>query len=287
MRHVDITAEFEQHRQHLFGVAYRMLGSVSEAEDVLQNAWLRWQSAETDGLANARGFLTTVVTRLCLDELSSAHARRVTYVGPWLPEPLISAEDDPLVAVERAESLSTAFLVLLESLSPLERAAFVLHAVFAYPYDEIAAMLDRTPAACRQLVSRAQRHVDARPRRFPTRGDEGRELVQRFAFACATGDLEAVLAVLSEDVVVLSDGGGAVHAARRPLVGAEAARFLLRVASMRTPTVTVAPVFVNGGWGIAVRDGESLRSVASFVMSDGRICAVHQVLNPAKLTHVG
>src|SRR3954469_1184349 len=163
----------------LFGIAYRMLGSVSDAEDVVQDAYLRWQAADTSEVRNAEAFLTTVVVRLSLDELRSARARRAQYVGPWLPEPLLVDDRDPAEAAELADSLSMAFLVVLETLSPAERAAFLLREVFGYDYDEIAAMLDKQPAACRQLVSRANRHVGERRQRYDADRRRGHELARR------------------------------------------------------------------------------------------------------------
>src|SRR3954469_24110776 len=183
----------------LFGIAYRMLGSVSDAEDVVQDAYLRWQAADTTDVRDAEAFLTTVVVRLSLDELRSSRARREQYVGPWLPEPLLVDDRDPAEAAELADSLSMAFLVVLEALAPAERAAFLLREVFGYDYDEIAAMLDKQPAACRQLVSRAKRSVDERRQRFDTDRRRGRELAQLFLDACITGDLEKMMGLLSED----------------------------------------------------------------------------------------
>jgi len=286
MARMNTLAHFEEQRPHLFAVAYRMLGSVTEAEDVLQDAWLRWDSSDATAIANPAGWLTTVVTRLCLDHFGSARVRRERYVGPWLPEPLVSVVD-PADAAERSESLSMALLVVLESLSPLERAAFVLHEVFDYSYDDLAAMLERSPAACRQLVSRAHRHIDERPRRFPATGEAGRALVERFAIACATGDLDGLLAVLADDVTVVSDGGGVVHAARRAINGpAEVSRFLLRIAGKRPAGATAEAAIVNGGCGMVLRIDGRPWIVLAFDVSGDRIGTVSQVLNPAKLSHI-
>jgi RNA polymerase sigma factor (sigma-70 family) len=199
---VDVgdAGEFMALRPKLFGVAYRMLGSVSDAEDVVQEAYLRWQQVERADVDSPEAFLTTVVVRLSLDELRSARARRERYVGPWLPEPLVVDDNDPAVATELADSLSMAFLVLLEALSPLERAAFLLREVFGYGYDELAAMLDKDAAACRQLVSRARRHVEARRQRYDADRRTSAELARRFVAACLTGDLEPVVGLLTEDV---------------------------------------------------------------------------------------
>jgi RNA polymerase sigma-70 factor (ECF subfamily) len=174
---------FLEVKPKLFGIAYRMLGSVSDAEDIIQEAYLRWQSADTADVRSAEAFLTTIVVRLSLDELRSARARRESYVGPWLPEPLLVDERDPADAAELADSLSMAFLVVLETLSPAERAAFLLHEVFGYEYDEIASMLDKQPTACRQLVSRAKRHVGERRQRYDADHRRGLQLAQQFQLA--------------------------------------------------------------------------------------------------------
>jgi RNA polymerase sigma-70 factor (ECF subfamily) len=213
----------------LFSIAYRMLGSVTEAEDVLQDAYLRWHQVPQAEVESARSFLAAVVTRLCIDRLRSARARRETYVGPWLPEPLLTeAAPDVAEEAELADSISMAFLVLLESLTPLERAALLLREVFGFGYDEIARILDRSEEACRQLVSRGRKRLgDPRPR-FEADPRRRRELTEQFRAAVGSGDLAGLLELLAEDAVAWSDAGGRVAAARRPIVGAQqVARFLL------------------------------------------------------------
>jgi len=285
----DARAEaFEPHRAYLFGVAYRLLGEVAAAEDAVQEAFLRLERAPGD-LREPRAWLTTVVTRLCLDELRSARARREVYVGPWLPEPIVSAVSgdtgDPAQRAEDVESLSMAMMVVLESLSPMERAVFVLREVFGYDYAELAAMLDKTEAAVRQLAHRAREHVQARRPRFDHDDERRREAVERFLVATLTGDIEGLMATLSEDAVLLSDGGGVVQAARKPILGPDRiARFFLGLAAKyMTPAHRAEIATVNGSVGLLLWDGERLDSVIGFDVLDGLVVRVHAVRNPAKL----
>lgn len=282
---------FEPHRDHLFGVAYRLLGEVGSAEDAVQEAFLRLQRAPRD-LEEPRAWLTTVVTRICLDELRSARARREVYVGPWLPEPLVSPVrepgPDPAERVEHLESLSMAMMVVLESLSPLERAVFVLREVFGYDYAELAAMLDRGEAAVRQLAHRAREHVQARRPRFEHDQDRQRQAVERFLAATVTGDVTALMATLSEDAVLLSDGGGLTQAARRPVVGPDRiARFFTALAARYlTPAHRTEVVTVNGAPGLLLWEHGRLDTVIAFDVWDGTVVRVHAVRNPAKLAAV-
>jgi RNA polymerase sigma-70 factor (ECF subfamily) len=276
---------FQEHQQRLFSLAYRMLSSVSDAQDVLQEAYLRLERQGPDSLDSPGAWLTTVVSRLCLDRLRSARARRETYVGPWLPEPLV-AEPDPADRVTLAESVSMAFLIMLESLSPAERVAFLLHDVFGYSHGEVAAMLGRNEAACRQLVSRARRHVRERRPRFEADPDKRDRVAEAFLAACAGADLDTLLQVLDPDVVLRADGGGGVKAARRPISGADrVSRFLLGVfRSERDATVQRA--YVNGTRGFIVqRDGHRIAIVALDVAA-GRVTGVNLIVNPAKLRNV-
>lgn len=279
---------FEPHRSYLFGIAYRLLGEVAAAEDAVQEAFLRMRHAPED-LREPRAWLTTVVTRLCLDELRSARARREVYVGPWLPEPLVSSVEsdaaDPARRAEDVESLSMAMMVVLESLSPLERAVFVLREVFGYDYAELAAMLDKTEAAVRQLAHRAREHVQARRPRFDHDEQRRREAVERFLVATVTGDVEALMATLSEDAVLLSDGGGVVQAARKPILGADRiARFFLALVERYSgPGQRAEIADVNGSVGLLLYDGERLHTVIGFDVLDGLVVRVHAVRNPAKL----
>jgi RNA polymerase sigma-70 factor (ECF subfamily) len=272
-------AAFEEWRSLLFGIAYRMLGSAADAEDVVQDASIRWLRRRDEEVQSVRAYLVTIVTRLCLDQLDSARSKRVTYAGPWLPEPVVV---DETAAAEQADSLSLAFLVLLEELTPLERAAYLLHDVFGYTFDEVAGSLGRSAPACRQLGARARKHVEERRQRFDADLRHGRELTDRFLVACATGDLSGLLSMLSDDVVVWTDGGGKVRAAMRPVVGPHrSSRFLVNVAKKvrGVPQSTVlngqpATVFVDGGVVVAALVLDIL---------DGSIVGVRAVTNPDKL----
>ena len=216
----DRTAIYEHYRSHLFGVAYRMLGTVSDAEDIVQEAFLRWQDAPDD-IDSPKAYLTTIVSRLALDTLRAARTTRETYIGPWLPEPLLTEpEADAAAMVDLNESLSLAFLTLLERLNPVERAAFLLHDVFGYGFEEIATIVERSPAACRKAAQRARERIrDDRPRFEPTPSEQDR-LTNQFIAACITGDVPGLVAILTEDVTVWGDGGGVVAAARQPMSGA-------------------------------------------------------------------
>lgn len=273
---------FEEWRSLLFGIAYRMLGSATDAEDVVQEACIRWLRRGEQHVESVRAYLVTIVTRLSLDQLDSARAKRETYAGPWLPEPV--AEDD-VAAIEQADSLSLAFLVLLEELTPLERATYLLHDVFGYSFDEVAGSLGSTPAACRQLGARARRHVEERRRRFDADLQHGRELTDRFLRACATGDLSGLLDMLSDDVVVWTDGGGKVRAALRPVVGPHrASRFLLNVAKK----VGGLPraVVLNGQPATVFVEHGTVQSAVVLDVLDGRIATVRVVNNPDKLARL-
>jgi RNA polymerase sigma-70 factor (TIGR02957 family) len=277
---------FDRHRRLLFGVAYQMLGSVADAEDAVQDAWLRWSAADRDDVADPKAYLVQVTSRLALDRLRAARTRRETYVGPWLPEPLLTQPAGPEDAAELGEQVSLALLVVLETLSPLERAVFVLRDVFGMPVAEVAAVLDRSEAAVRQLAHRAREHVEARRPRFDADRRAQREVTERFLAACAGGDIDALIAVLAPDVVVVTDGGGQVTAARRPVHGAaNAARFLIGVVAqgLAIPGLRTEIADVNGMPGIvAWADGEPLIAV-SLVVADGRIEQVLTVRNPDKL----
>jgi RNA polymerase sigma-70 factor (ECF subfamily) len=249
---------FEAQRPRLFGIAYRMLGSAAEAEDMVQNAWLRWQGADRDAVAEPAAFLTTVVTRLCLNELDSARVRRESYVGPWLPEP-VSTAHDPLIGAERAEALSLAVLLLLERLSPAERAAYVLHEAFDYPYQRIAEVLEVSEVNARQLGARARAHL-ARERGAEVGAAEHSRLLAAFVAAAQSGDLEALESVLADDVVSLSDGGGVVSAARNPVRGrARVAQLVRGVLAKFGQGVDVAQVEANGDAAmLGTRDGHPI-----------------------------
>ncbi|RBY91675.1 RNA polymerase subunit sigma-24 [Blastococcus sp. TBT05-19] len=292
-------APFDRHRGLLFSVAYQMLGSVADAEDVVQDTWLRWSAADRDEVADARSYLVRIATNLALDRLGSARARRESYVGPWLPEPLLTGSDPVAAApppagpdetAELGEQVSLAVLVVLETLSPAERAVFVLREVFGMPVAEVAQALGRSEAAVRQMGHRAREHVQARRPRFDTDRRAQQEVTERFFAACAGGDVDALLAVLSPDVVLVSDGGGKVTAALRPITGADkVARFAVGVAAqgMELAGLRIEVAEVNGGPGIvAWTDGDPLLAM-SLVVVDGRIEQVLLVRNPEKLAGIG
>ncbi|HMM92884.1 RNA polymerase sigma factor SigJ [Bradyrhizobium sp.] len=275
------------HRGRLLGLAYRMLGSRSDAEDVVQDAYIRFAGAQD--VHNPEAFLVTVVTRLCLDRLKSAKAQREVYVGPWLPEPVFDAEGlSPDAATELADDLSFALLLALDRLSPLERAAFLLHDVFDTPFPEIAAMLDRTEASCRQLASRARRAVrDDRPAPAQTPDNHAR-LLQAFGEAVASGDVARLAALLREDAVALTDGGGRKTAARHPIIGPEKiARFFIGIAAKNAGhDIRIEPAMINGAVGaLLYLDGE-LDHTMSMAISGEKIAAIYIVRNPDKLRHL-
>jgi RNA polymerase sigma-70 factor (ECF subfamily) len=283
---------FEAHRPLLFAIAYRMLGSAMEAEDVVQDAYLRYQATPPETIRSDKAFLSTVVTRLCLDQIKSARSRRESYIGPWLPEPLLTdalaAAPAPADRVTQEESISMAFLVLLESLTPLERAIFLLHEVFEYGYDEVAAMVGRAEPACRQLYRRARQHVLARRPRFPAAPAEQQRLTESFLRACGGGDLDELMDLLAEDVTMWSDGGGKVRAARRPIYGRDAvARFILGILRKAPPGLRVQPAQVNGGVGIlSFVDGQPFGALT--LETDGQLIhGLRLVVNPDKLTRLG
>ncbi|TQN41420.1 RNA polymerase sigma-70 factor (ECF subfamily) [Blastococcus colisei] len=289
-------APFDRHRRLLFSVAYQMLGSVSDAEDVVQDAWLRWSAADRSEVADERAYLVQTATRLALDRMTSARSRRESYVGPWLPEPLLtgaglvasgSAPVDPTEAAEVGEQVSLALLVVLETLSPTERAVFVLREVFGMSMAEVAGTLGRTEVAVRQMAHRAREHVRARRPRFDTDRQSQREVTERFFAACASGDLAALLAVLAPDVVLVSDGGGKAKAALRPILGAEkVARFVAATATQgfSLPGLRVEVAEVNGAPGIVAWAGEEPLLAMSLVVADGVVEQVLIVRNPDKLS---
>jgi RNA polymerase sigma-70 factor (ECF subfamily) len=284
----------ESLRPLLFAIAYRMLSSVSDAEDVVQEAFLRYERARAAGdeIASPKAYLSAVVTRLSIDHLRSARVRRERYVGQWLPEPLLTdeASEDPAAHAEQADSLSMAFLLLLERLTPLERAVFLLHDVFAYGYDEIAAIVDKTQDNCRQLATRARRHMEAEKPRFEASRPERDELAARFFAATSEGDLEGLVELLAADVEVYGDGGGKAPQWGRPIVGADrvARLFVTLGRQMAELGARVERHEVNGQAGAVLLDPEGqVINVFSLEIADGAIQTVRSVINPDKLHHVG
>ncbi|MDH2393421.1 RNA polymerase sigma factor SigJ [Streptomyces sp. HNM0663] len=290
-------AVFEEQRSRLWGIAYRITGSVADAEDAVQEAWLRWQALPDGEAADPRAYLTTVVSRICYDQLGSARARREAYVGPWLPEPVVAdaagpaapAPPDPAERVTLDESVGIALLTVLERLTPAERTAFILHDVFAVSFPEIAEVVGRTPESVRQLASRARRRVRAEAPRRSVDRTEHRRAVDTFLAAVMGGDLEGLLEVLDPEVVWRSDGGGKITAARRPVLGGDkVARYahgLMRGFDPGTMRVVVREV--NGAPGLVFTDVASgQRAVFGFTVHRGRITEIDAVVNPDKLRHL-
>ncbi|MFL6973075.1 MAG: sigma-70 family RNA polymerase sigma factor [Xanthobacteraceae bacterium] len=287
----EAAATFEPHRRRLTGLAYRMLGSLSEAEDIVQDAYLRWHAAERGRVDNPRAYLSRTVARLCLDHLKSARARRETYVGPWLPEPIVDETAlAPDTASELADDLSLALMAALERLSPLERAAFLLHDVFEMEFDEIAKVLDRSESACRQLAARGRAHVqDARPR-FRLPEEEVTRLSDAFHRALVTGDAKQFAAVLAADAVLYSDGGGKRTAAPVPIHGRDQiVRFFdgLARSGNLPPAGAVHRVRLGGLPGIVVADRNGMiDTIMTADVRDGQVVAIYAVRNPDKLAHL-
>ena len=285
----DAVASFEAHRRSLTGLAYRMLGSRAEAEDVVQDAWLRWHAADRAAVEDPRRFLGTVVSRLCLDRMKSAQARREIYVGHWLPEPVV---DEPLAAEtagDLAHDLSVALMLLLERLSPLERAAFLLHDVFGLDFAQIADTLGRGEAACRQLAARARAHIEAGRPRFAASSEEGTRLAAAFRTASQTSDMHTLRQLLAEDAVLHTDGGGKRPAALNPIYGADKIlRFFAGIArkDAALSTVKARAATINGLPGFVLREQDGAIDTMAFEHRDGRIVAIYVTCNPDKLRHV-
>ncbi|PTL84802.1 sigma-70 family RNA polymerase sigma factor [Vitiosangium sp. GDMCC 1.1324] len=281
----DAAATFDPLRPKLVRVAYRMLGSVADAEDVVQEAFIRWLATDRDAVLEPEGFLRRVVTRLCLDVLKSARRQRETYVGPWLPEPVVAkADDDP-----ELDDITLPLMMALERLSPLERAAFLLHDVFGVGFEEIAETLGREPAACRQLASRARTHVHADRPRFQMSQERGLEIASAFFAASRSGDMQTLQSLLAADVTVHADGGGKKPAAMAPIIGidkvmelhAGLARILEKQGSR-----LVRYGFINGLPGfVTIEPGDTLQTTA-LQIEDGKVTAIFVVRNPDKLRHL-
>jgi RNA polymerase sigma-70 factor, ECF subfamily len=280
-------AAFEAHRGRLWGVAYRMLGSRADADDMVQEAYLRWHGAPTAEVRTPEAWLVTTTTRLCIDRLRHLRAEREAYVGPWLPEPLVEEAPRPDAATELASDLSVAFLALLERLAPEERAAFLLHDVFESDYEEISAALGKSTTACRQIVSRARRRVREERPRVRVSAAARERLVESFMRAIELRDRDALLAMFAEEATLTADGGGKVNAAQKVVRGgASVVRFLLGVLSGVHDRLTLQTIVVNGEAGIAARVDGQLVSVMSFATDDKQILGVYSVLNPDKLRDV-
>jgi RNA polymerase sigma-70 factor, ECF subfamily len=287
---------FETYRSYLFSIAYRMLGSAMDAEDMVQETYLRYQTAPTQTIHSLKAYLTTILTRLCMDQLQLARRKREVYVGPWLPEPILTAEtgetaaaSDPEKRVEMEESVSLAFLVLLEQLQPFERAVFLLREIFAYEFAEIAAMLDKSEAACRRSFSRAKLHLRERRPRFPASPQIHQQLLNGYFQAVRAGEMAPLMDLLSDDVTLWADGGGKVkQAALRPIRGREAvARFSLGTKRFWPANARIELTEVNGQAAFIVFTGEGqVFSVLTIEVQHGRIQAIRIIANPEKLTRL-
>jgi RNA polymerase sigma-70 factor (ECF subfamily) len=279
----DAALSFDPLRPRLIRVAYRMLGSVADAEDVVQDAFLRWLGADRGAILEPEAYLRRVVTRLCLDQLKSARRRRETYIGPWLPEPMVEADDDEI------DDVTLPLMMALERLSPLERAAFLLHDVFGAGFEEVAQTIGRDPAACRQLASRARAHVRAARPRFSVPREHGLEIAAAFYSATRGGDMNELRSLLAADVVFYSDGGGKRPAAKRPLVGVDdVMRFHISLARRYAvqPAQSVRYGFINGLPGFVSTERDGVQTTA-LEIADGKIAGVYIMRNPDKLRHLG
>jgi RNA polymerase sigma-70 factor, ECF subfamily len=285
------TDPFEEYRSLLFAMAYRMLGSAMEAEDIVQEAYLRYRAAPPESIRTLKSFLTTIVHNLCINHLKSAHVQREQYVGPWLPEPIITdgaSPLSPLRQITERESISMAFLVLLQNLSPLERAVFLLREVFDYEYAEIAHITGREEAACRQLFSRAKKHIREHRPRFPASPEAHAEMVSRFMEACIVGDLHGLTTLLAEDVSIWSDSGGKVPgAARHPIQGRDkVVRAIIALFSHVPENTVIEVIEVNGLPALLTRIGGQIAAVLTLETQGELIYALHAVANPDKLANL-
>ena len=280
---------FEEHRQLLFSIAYRMLGTVMDAQDMVQNTYLRWQESSPDELRSPRAWLTTVVTRLCINHLQLARVQRETYVGPWLPEPIVEeGGGNPVENAQLADSLSLAFLVLLETLTPTERAVFILREGFDCEFSEIAGIVEKSETNCRQILTRARKRIDERRPRFDVSPEAAEKLVTPFIQAVQKGDFDTLLVMMAKDVVLVTDGGGKARAIAKPLKGAEPVAKLLvnvtrqygnKIEDRRLATINGLPGFVSF-------DGKNPQRVMAFGIQNGLISALFVITNPDKLRHL-
>jgi RNA polymerase sigma-70 factor, ECF subfamily len=289
----SLAETFQAHRSALTGLAYRMLGSRAEAEDVVQDAYLRWHAADRAVVKEPRHYLGTVVTRLCLDRMKSARVRRELYVGQWLPEPVVDESFDDAkasdTASDMAHDISVALMLVLERLSPLERASFLLHDVFGLDFAEVSQTLGRAEPTCRQLAARARRHIEAGRPRFAVSHEEGHRLAAAFQKATSSGNLQSFTQILADDVVLYSDGGGKRAAALKPIYGADkVTRFIEGISRKNSALLAVRarPAIINGCAGFVLREEDGSIDTMSIDVRDGRITAIYLVRNPEKLKHV-
>jgi len=282
-------ALFEEHRQLLFNIAYRMLGTVMDAQDMVQNTFIRWHQTPTTEIQSPRAWLTTVITRLCINHLQSARVQRESYVGPWLPEPLVSdSAPQPDENLQLADSLSLAFLVLLETLTPTERAVFLLREVFDCEFAEIATIVDRTETNCRQILTRARKHVENRRPRFDAAPEKAEELLEKFERAVKEGEVENLIDLLASDVVLITDGGGKARAILHPVAGAQplARLFIQARRKFAAPTEVTFHATVNGLPGLVAFENGQAKRVIALGLQQGRIHSVFIITNPDKIRHL-
>ncbi len=281
------TDTFNNYRNYLFAIAYRMLGSAMDAEDMVQETYLRWQNRGETEIESAKSYLAAIITRLCIDQLRSAHVQRETYFGSWLPEPIMTETTSNEGLVAMSESISMAFMLLLESLSPTERAVYLLREIFDYEYHEIAQIVDKSEANCRQIVRRAKKHIVRGRPRFQTTPEEQQQLLLEFTQACMNGDLTGLMSILADDVVEYSDGGGKVSAATRPIQGADrVARFTLGILKKAPPNMTLQFGMVNGEPAIIAYIENEPIVVMVFEVGNGRIQNIYTINNPDKLQRI-
>ena len=289
---LDHETLFQTHRSHLFAIAYRMLGQVMDAEDLLQEAYIRWQEIDLLTIESAKAFLTTMITSLCIDSLRSARVKRESYIGPWIPEPILTSKLPPVSdTVAMRESVSVAFLFLLEALSPIERASFLLREVFDYDYAEIADIIEKSPANCRKITSRARQSLSASQPNWsltPTSSNETHlKLIEQFVQACLTSDIPSLKSILQEDVILWSDGGGKALAARKPVNGAaQVALFLVNLNRFTPEAFAFRLSSVNGLPSLLLYSGQEPISVITFAVQDGAITQFQNILNPDKLVGI-
>jgi RNA polymerase sigma-70 factor (ECF subfamily) len=284
----DITlalAVFDEHRRRIFGIAYRMLGTVADAEDIVQETWIRWQNADRVDIREPGAFLATVATRLSINATQSAHARRETYIGPWLPEP-VNTDADPALGAERGEALQFAILLVLEKLTPTERAAYILREALDYPYERIADVIGATVASARQLVSRARKHLES-ARKAEVAASAQRRLLEAFLVAAQKGDVSALERLFAEDVVSTTDGNGVKLAARFPVAGrSRVAKFVAAFSSHFWIGKTIGWAELNGQPAATVSEDGVVTTVAMITASDDGIRQIHWIMSPGKLAHV-
>ncbi len=285
MDYLDI---YETHRPHLFGVAYRMLGTVADTEDVLQDAFLRWQDTNHGAVTSPRAYLTATVTRLAIDRLRQLKTRREDYVGPWLPEPLVQRPNAHVNELaELADAISMAILSVLEQLGPVERAVFLLREVFDYDYPDIAPVVDRSVANCRKIFQRARDHVHTAQVRYAPTPEQHQSVTRQFMTSIRSGDLDGLIAVLKDDIALTPDGGGKVPSARVPLIGAQrVARFLIGIARKAPPSLRLHSCMVNGQPGVWMEIDGVVNGVMTWDIDADRIAAIRIVSNPDKLQHI-